>query len=406
MILMEVNSDLHIHSRYSAATSNQMNFPVLTEWASKKGIELIGTGDCLHPKWLDEVRALERIDDGTFVVGNTHFVLTCEVEDSNRVHHLLILPSISKAEELHDKFANYSPNINSEGRPKINLGGEQIAEHVQEAGALFGPCHAFTPWTSMYAYFNGIKECYGSMASHVSFIELGLSADSDYADRIEELKDLTFLTNSDAHSPWPIRLAREFNRFKLESITYAELEKAILRVQGRGPLLNVGLPPEEGKYNESACIRCYKHYTFKECLANNWKCLCGGKIKKGVRDRVNELADYEEPKHPLHRPAYLKLIPLIEIIALALNAKLNSRVVMDAWNALMTKFGNEVKVLVDTKTTKPDTINPSIYEAIMAFRNGQIIFFPGGGGQYGHVELLGRESMSKNIAPQSSLFDF
>ncbi|MDD2665452.1 MAG: TIGR00375 family protein [Methanocellales archaeon] len=403
---MEVNSDLHIHSRYSAATSTQMNFPVLAEWASKKGIELIGTGDCLHPKWLDEIKALERIDDGTFVIGNTHFVLTCEVEDSNRVHHLLILPSISKAEELHDKFANYSLNINSEGRPKINLDGEQIAEHAKDAGALFGPCHAFTPWTSMYAYFDSIEECYGSMASNASFIELGLSADSDYADRIEELKDLTFLTNSDAHSPWPIRFAREFNRFELESISYAELKKAILRVQGRRPLLNVGIPPEEGKYNESACIRCYKHYTLKECLMNNWKCRCGGTIKKGVRDRVNELADYAEPKHPLHRPAYLKLIPLIEIIALALNANVNSRVVMDAWNALMTKFGNEVKVLVDAKITKSDVINPSIYDAIMAFRNGQILLSPGGGGRYGCVELPGRESMPKNIAAQSSLFDF
>lgn len=405
MILMEVNSDLHIHSHYSAATSPQMNLPVLTKWASKKGIELIGTGDCLHPKWLNEIRVLERIDEGTFTTGNTHFVLTGEVEDSNRVHHLLILPSISKAEELHEKLAKHSFNITSEGRPKIRLDGEQIAEYAKEAGALFGPCHAFTPWTAMYAYFNSIKECYGSMTSHVSFIELGLSADSDYADRIDELKDLTFLTNSDAHSPWPIRLAREFNRFNMESISYEELRKAILNAEGRRPLLNVGIPPEEGKYNESACIRCYKHYELHECLINNWRCTCGGKIKKGVRDRVNELADYEKPKHPPHRPAYLKLIPLTEVIAMALNAGLNTKAVTDSWNILMAKFGNEVKVLVDAKITQLDTMDPSIYDAIMAFRSGQIILYPGGGGQYGRVELP-KEDIQKHVKAQSSLFDF
>ncbi|NYT00343.1 MAG: TIGR00375 family protein [Methanocellales archaeon] len=402
---MEVNSDLHIHSHYSAATSPQMNLPMLTKWAAKKGIELIGTGDCLHPKWLKEISELERIDEGTFINGNTHFVLTCEVEDSNRVHHLLILPSISKAEELNEKFAKYSFNITSEGRPKIRLDGEQIAEYAKESGALFGPCHAFTPWTAMYAYFNSIKECYGSMTSQVSFIELGLSADSDYADRISELKDLTFLTNSDAHSPWPIRLAREFNRFKMDSISYEELRKAILRIQGRGPLLNVGIPPEEGKYNESACIRCYKHYKLHECLINKWRCTCGGKIKKGVRDRVNELADYEKPKHPPNRPEYIKLIPLTEVIAMALNSRLNTKAVTDSWNVLMSKFGNEVKVLVDAKITQTDTRNMSIYDAIMAFRSGQIILYPGGGGQYGRVELP-KDRTQKHIIGQSSLFEF
>ena len=219
----------------------------------------------------------------------------------------------------------------------------------------------------MYAYFDSIKDCYGSMTSHVSFIELGLSADSDYADRIAELKDLTFLTNSDAHSPWPIRLAREFNRFKMASISYEELRKAILRAEDRRSLLNIGIPPEEGKYNESACIRCYKHYTLHECLMNDWRCTCGGKIKKGVRDRVSELADYEKAKHPSHRPAYLRLIPLTEVIAMALDVGLNTKAVIAAWNVLMAKFGNEVKVLVDAKITQLDIMDPSICDAIMAF---------------------------------------
>lgn len=56
------------------------------------------------------------------------------------------------------------------------------------------------------------------------FLELGLSADTNMADRIEELQDIVFLTNSDAHSPWPHRLGREFNRLKLDDFSYTSLK--------------------------------------------------------------------------------------------------------------------------------------------------------------------------------------
>jgi len=98
--------------------------------------------------------------------------------------------------------------------------------------------------------------------------------------------------------PMSTKLAREFNRFEMEDISFDELSMAIIREKGRKPLLNVGMPPEEGKYNESACIRCFKHYTLRESLIKNWRCSCGGIIKKGVKDRVNELASYDTPHHP------------------------------------------------------------------------------------------------------------
>lgn len=400
---MHVNADLHIHSKYSAATSARMDLSTLAREAAKKGIELVGTGDCLHPRWLSDIKALKPIDEGTFAANGTHFVLTCEIEDSARVHHLLIFPSISKAEELQERLAPFS-NLASDGRPKVRLNGEEVAQYAKDADALFGPCHAFTPWTAMYAYFDSINDCYGSMASHVTFIELGLSADSDYADRIAELQDLTFLTNSDAHSPWPIRLAREFNRFEMEAPTFDELKQAILRKNNRKPMLNVGLPPEEGKYNESACIRCYKHYPLQMCQELKWRCTCGGLIKKGVRDRVNELADYETPRHPPHRPPYLKLIPLAEIIALALDAPdPNVKPVRDVWSTMVSALGDEVTVLVDADVAQLDMVDESVREAILAFREGRIILHPGGGGQYGRVELPKGFSISKS---QRFLSDF
>ncbi|MDY6964938.1 MAG: TIGR00375 family protein [Halobacteriota archaeon] len=395
---MEVNSDLHIHSRYSAATSGSMDLPTLGREAQKKGIRLLGTGDCLHPKWLGEIKSLEE-DDGIYTLGETKFVLTVEIEDIRRVHHLLILPSISKAMELHDIFSKYSCDIDSNGRPRVDLDGVVIAEYARDVSALIGPSHAFTPWTSIYAYHDSLEDCYGDMTGYLSFVELGLSADSDYADRIKELRKMTFLTNSDAHSPWPIRLAREFNRLKLEDFSFDEVKRAIYKENGRRPTLNVGMPPEEGKYNETACIRCYRHYSLKDAFDINFKCSCGGRIVKGVRDRIDELAEGEGAVHPELRPPYLHLIPLSEIIAMALSLSPRARAVEKNWSTLLKEFGNEVTVLVDAGLEDMN-IDQRIVDSIRAFREGKIIVRPGGGGRYGVIEL------PEDSGSQRSLFDF
>ena len=393
-----VNSDLHIHSHYSTATSPRMDLPTLAKEGTRKGIHLLGTGDCLHPKWLKGIKELEERNGIFYFTGsknkntNTNFVLTVEVEDMKRVHHLLILPAIAKAEELYESFSKYSRDIDSDGRPSLRLSGEEIAEHAKDAEALIGPCHAFTPWTALYAYHNSLRECYGDMTGYISFVELGLSADSSYADRIEELRELTFLTNSDAHSPYPIRLAREFNRFQVADTSFDELKAAIERKRGRKPVLNVGVPPAEGKYNESACIRCYKHYPLTEAIIRKWRCDCGGLIKKGVRDRVNELANCEGT-HPEHRPPYLHLIPLAEIIGLALHKSTSSKAVNKEWESLLAGFGTEVNVLVDAPMDDFHTdaanfnMDARVIEAIKAFREGEIRVIPGGGGKYGVIEL-------------------
>lgn len=400
---MLVNADLHIHSKYSMATSPKMDLPMLAAESRKKGIQLVATGDCLHPKWLSEIKKI-REENGVFKLDNTHFVLTAEVEDVNQVHHLLIIPSVSKAEELYEFMKPHSNNIDSDGRPNVRMDGVEIAQAAKDAMALIGPAHAFTPWTAMYAYHNSLKDCYGDMADDIYLIELGLSADTSYADRISELSCLTFLTNSDAHSPYVNKLAREFNRFEMEIISFDELSMAIIREKGRKPVLNVGIPPEEGKYNESACIRCFKHYTMRESIIKNWRCSCGGTIKKGVKDRVNELASYDSPHHPSHRPPYLHLIPLSEIIAMALGTGVGTQKVQGIWDALIKKYGSEVTVLVDA-AINDSRVDEHVIEAINAFREGKVRVIPGGGGQYGRVEFDGK-AQEKAPEPQKSLFDF
>ena len=409
---MIINADLHIHSRYSAATSPRMDLPTLAKEASRKGIQLLGTGDCLHPKWLSGIKELEEMNGVFYFKGkekdkNTNFVLTVEVEDERRVHHLLIVPSVAKAEELYESFRNHSPDIDSDGRPSLRLSGEEIAEHAKDAEALIGPCHAFTPWTALYAYHNSLRECYGDMVGYISFVELGLSADSSYADRIEELRALTFLTNSDAHSPYPIRLAREFNRFHVEAVSFEELKAAVERKRGRKPVLNVGVPPREGKYNESACIRCYRHYSLNNAIVNKWRCECGGMIKKGVRDRVNELANCDGT-HPEHRPPYLHLIPLAMIIGLALHKSASSKAVNGIWESLLAEFGTEVNVLVDASmddfhASSGFNLDASVVEAIEAFREGKVSVIPGGGGKYGVIELKTKGSETKEKGGEMEL---
>jgi len=386
---MKVNADLHLHSKYSMACSGKMELPTIASEASKKGMELIGTGDCTHPKWLEEIKK-SAISDEEIRIGNIFFIPTTEIEDIDRVHHLLILPSISKAEELAERIAPFG-NLETDGRPSVKLDGCEIAEIAKDLGALIGPCHAFTPWTALYGYHDSLESCYGDLTDYISFIELGLSADSNYADRIEELHRLTFLTNSDAHSPYTNKLAREFTQFNVPDITFEGIKKAILREQGFGATLNIGFFPEEGKYNRSACIKCFTQYPLPEAESRRWRCpMCGGIIKKGVADRVNELADFEEPRHPDHRPPYLHLIPLAEIIQMALgHASVQTKGVKTAWETLVKHFGNEVEALIYAEPEALKIVDDRVVSAILAFRKGDVIIHPGGGGQYGWLELPG-----------------
>jgi uncharacterized protein (TIGR00375 family) len=399
---MKINADLHIHSKYSAAVSRDMDLPDIAREAKKKGVGLVGTGDCFHLKWLQGIRTLAE-SDGLFALDGVRFVLTGEVEDGHRVHHLIILPDIAKAIELRESFAGRSSTLDSDGRPKLHMNGAEIADVVVEAGGLIGPSHAFTPWTGMYAAYQSLHECYKEHASKIRFIELGLSADTDYADRIAELSTRTFLSNSDAHSPRSNKLAREFNQFSLLNLSFEDLRMALIRENGRLTTLNVGFYPEEGKYNRTACTRCFRQYTAEQMEVLHGRCpACKGQIKLGVRDRVESLSDYAKPVHPDHRPPYLHLIPLAEIIAMALGNKSALAVgVQKRWNELV-KDKTEIEVLMDADLSMLK-VEPKVIAAIEAFRTGKVIVKPGGGGKYGEVAL---PEQSAPHDKQKCLFDF
>ncbi|MEM2192125.1 MAG: hypothetical protein QXG38_00740, partial [Candidatus Hadarchaeales archaeon] len=153
MDLQPFNADLHIHSRFSGATSSRMDIETIARQARLKGLEIVGTGDIFHPSWREEVEeTLRLLDDGTLEHEETgiRFLLTAEVEDASRVHHLIIFPSLSAVDTVREKFSSHSPDIATDGRATVGLSAPEIAEIVTSAGCLIGPAHAFTPWTSLY----------------------------------------------------------------------------------------------------------------------------------------------------------------------------------------------------------------------------------------------------------------
>jgi uncharacterized protein (TIGR00375 family) len=387
-----------------------MELKTIAQQAELKGLMLVGTGDALHPRWLESIKSeLGTVGEGVFAHPefSTSFILTAEIEDIHRVHHLVLMPDLGIAEELRSVFSKYSEDIDSDGRAKVALRASEIVDIVVERGCAVGPAHAFTPWTSMYKEFNSLTECYGDASKKVSFLELGLSADTEMADRIPELHSLNFLSCSDAHSPWPDRLGREFNRLEIQDLQFSEVIKAINQQGGRKISLNVGFDPRLGKYHLTACTRCFKHYEVARAEELRWRCAnCGGLIKKGVRDRVNELAQLDRPAHPEHRPPYLRIAPLAEVIALALGEKdTHAPSVGLNWNALVSEFGNEISVLIDAPVEDVErVVGRKIAEVIKAFRSGNLKVVAGGGGRYGRLELP--PEVEQMLTPQRTLAEF
>ena len=198
---------------------------------------------------------------------------------------MILIPSIETAWQMRDEFL--VKNMDADGRPKLRMNASEIIDITKNYDCLIGPAHIFTPWTGIYKEYDSIVDCY---TKKPDFVELGLSSDTYLADTISELKDYTFLTNSDSHSPWPHRMGREFNKMYLKQLSFDSLAETIK--QGK-ILENYGINPKMGKYHETGCIKCYKIYDINTAMKQNMRCSCGGQIKKGVISRIHELSTFD-----------------------------------------------------------------------------------------------------------------
>ncbi|MCK5548643.1 MAG: phosphotransferase, partial [Thermoplasmata archaeon] len=339
----------------------------------------------------------------------TNFILQTEIEDNRRVHHMILFPDFSKVGEIREAFRGKCKDLDTDGRPKIWMSAEEIAEICIEAGCLIGFCHAFTPYFGLLALFDSYKDCYGSQWRNVLFLELGLSADTDMADRISELHGLTFLSNSDAHSPWPNKMGREFNKLRIREMGFSEVAKALRRENGRGCVLNAGFNPLEGKYHKTRCRGCLAFFGPENASRLGWRCPdCGKSIKKGVDYRIDELADMEPGKHPPHRPRYVHTIPLSEIISLTLNVQsAYSQKVQSLWRKFVDRFGSEIDVLLKEEITELAKVDGKVAEYIRHFRDDEIGYVPGGAGVYGKLLPPGKRAEIRTYkGRQRNLVDF
>jgi uncharacterized protein (TIGR00375 family) len=373
---MLANADLHIHSPFSIAVSRFMQPEQLLKGCVTKGIQVLGTGDALQSDWQNSWKSFMENDSGIVIVPQG------EIEDEKRVHHLILAEDLAQFVQLRDLLKGTCKSFETSGRPHVYLSGEEIANAAHDVGALVGPAHAFTPWTAMYAYFDSVPACYGN--AKIDFLELGLSADSSYGAAIPDLYEVTFLTNSDAHSPYPDKLGREFNRILLPHRSVKDVLESIKK----GTIeMNAGFFPEEGKYNRTACTRCYVQYSLKDAIQHRWRCPeDGGIIKKGVSDRAKELASGGTP-HP--RPPYIHILPLGQIIQTMENASSpNTKKCKAIYASLISTFGNEIAVLIDAPIAGIRAIHPKVAEAVDTLRSGTVLLHPGGGGKYGTFSLV------------------
>ncbi|MDD1719174.1 MAG: endonuclease Q family protein [Methanoregulaceae archaeon] len=371
---MHANADLHIHSPFSMAVSPAMTPASLIEACVRKGIQVLGSGDALHPVWRAAWKEFTG-EPGVIVVPTT------EIEGPGRVHHLVLMESFEQFAELATLLEPYAKGIRTNGRPRVDLPAGEIGAFVHDLGGAIGPSHAFTPWTSLYAYFDRLTDCYGT--EPVDFLELGLSADSSYGAAIPELYDIPFLSNSDAHSTDPAKCGREYTSLDIPGLT---VKAAIESVVSGRIVMNAGFFPEEGKYNRTACSRCYEQYSLEEAVETGWRCpKDGGRIKKGVFDRARELST--GPVRP--RPPYLHIIPLTEIIQKCLGVgSPRTKKVLAIYTRMLESFGNEINVLTGSPIEEIAEIDKGVACAIDSFRIGRVKLIPGGGGLYGSFEIL------------------
>jgi len=394
--MAEFNCDLHFHGPYSTGVSKNMLVPIIAEQSRLKGLDVCGTADLLQGTWMKHLKEnIFEKENGVFLdkKEQVYFIPQVEVQCNKRIHHLVFLPDFASAENLKASLEGKAVFDSwGCGRPVIRLSPEEIAGKVKDVGGIIGPAHAFTPYFSVYAHCDSVREAYGGLGKEISFIELGLSADTDFADMIPENRQLQFLTCSDAHSPWPYRIGREFSRIEMKEPSFKELKKALENKEEKKIKLNVGLDPREGKYHLTACNACYAKFSMEEATKLNWRCpKCRGSIKRGVKDRIEMLSD-RKSEHPVFRPKYMHSVPLAEIIQIALGVQgINTTTVQSMWRDFVDRFGSEIKALVDAGEQELKEVNPRVGQKIISFRKGWVHYIPGGGGNYGKPVICDSE---------------
>ena len=424
-------ADLHIHSHYSRATSKEANPEEYHRWACLKGLSLLGTGDCTHPGWREELKTkLVRGEDGLYLLRpdlragveegvppscrrEVRFVPSTEISciykkegRTRKVHVLVVLPDLESADRLSGELSKIG-NLGSDGRPILGLDAKVLFEIVLDLcpDSLYIPAHIWTPHFSLFGAnsgFDSIEECFGELSSRIAAMETGLSSDPPMNWRLSALDPFPLVSHSDAHSPK--NLAREADIFEAE-LSYEGLSGA-LRGGGRDELIGtIEFYPEEGKYHYDGHRSCRVRLHPRETIRAGGICpVCGRKVTVGVLHRVEELADRPEGVRPPSARGYESLVPLPEVIGDALGAGPQARKVRELYVRLISRIGPELFVLREAPLEEVSEVDPLVAEGIRRVRERELEVIPGYDGEYGRVKVF-REGERAKLRGQVSLME-
>lgn len=418
-------ADLHIHSRFSMATSKALNLSLLSTWAKRKGIQVLGTGDFTHPAWrkelerdlvLDEESGLYHIKDATPSSGlssaDTLFCLQTEIcaiykkdGKTRKIHNLVYMPDLSSADRLSQKLAKIG-NINSDGRPILKLDARDLLEIVLESSpkAALIPAHIWTPWFSLFGSksgFDRIEDCYGDLTSHIFALETGLSSDPAMNRHLSALDSFAMISNSDAHSA--STLGREANIFSgpasYDGIFSALRSSAKRENQENQACKFLGtceFYPEEGKYHLDGHRDCNVVMEPQESIENNNLCpVCGKPMTIGVLHRVMELADRPKAADLPHEPESKMLVPLLEVLAQIMGLKSSSKKVFDKYEKCVQELAPEMDILCRLPESEIRAWWDVLGEAVSRLRSGNVLINAGFDGLYGKIEIFKPEEKSE-----------
>lgn len=428
---MRFHADLHVHSKYSRATSRDLDLEHLAEWAARKGIGVVGTGDFTHPVWASELKSkLVPAEPGLFrlrddieqaITGRLppacralpRFMLEVEIstiykkgEKTRKIHHLIYAPDFATMDRFSARLATIG-NIASDGRPILGLDSRDLLEIALEAGpgAYLVPAHIWTPWFAALGSMSGfdsIEECYGDLAGHIFAVETGLSSDPAMNWRVPSLDRFRLVSNSDAHSP--AKLGREATAFDCE-LDYFAIRRAL--ETGEGYVGTVEFYPEEGKYHLDGHRKCEVRFQPKETLAHGGRCpVCGEPVTVGVLHRVEALAgrSEEEATPPATAGEAINLVPLPEMLSEIAKSGPASKKVEQLYDRTISSLGPELLVLEQVPVEDIARTDSLLGEAVARLRAGKVIREAGYDGEYGVIRLFEEGELSR-LSGAGLLFD-
>lgn len=412
---MEFIADFHIHSKYSRATSRDMDVQHIAEWAKLKGITLMGTGDFTHHLWLEELKAnLEDLGNGLFKHNGVYFILSSEISSiyskngrTYRIHNMVLSPSLKTTDKINATLARYG-NLASDGRPILGLDAAELARIIFDIdeNCMVIPGHIWTPWFSLFGSMSGfdrIEDCFEDQTSKIFALETGLSSDPAMNWRLSSLDRFALVSNSDSHSP--SKIGREANIFDC-SLDYQTIREVLKTKDKKRFLYTIEFFPEEGKYHFDGHRLCGIRFSPAETRQHHGLCpKCGKPVTVGVMNRVEHLADRPEGFIPAQGIPYKNLIPLEEIMAEAKGVNKGSVAVEREYRGLVGKFGNEFNILVKASEAELLSGLPRrLAEGVLRMRKAQVEVQAGFDGEYGKISVFSGAETKEKEEQQLKLF--